>query len=134
LRRCAAIKANGERCKADALPGSDQCWSHHADYAEERRRRASKGGKTGGRGRSSNEIQEVKRELRRIIKALEDGTIEPKVGNAIFVGWSKMHQYLELERSVKETEELTEMVEELWQEHEQHRRVARREMTGGPRL
>jgi hypothetical protein len=56
MSRCAAIKPNGERCKAEAMPEAGWCWSHHPDYEEARRRRASKGGKRGGRGRPTSEL------------------------------------------------------------------------------
>ena len=61
MHRCAAIKANGERCKADAMSGAEWCYSHHPDRAEQRSRNASRGGKSGGRGRSNNELGEVLR-------------------------------------------------------------------------
>ena len=60
MARCAAIKPNGERCKAEAIAGAGWCYSHHPDHAEERRRRASKAGKAGGRGRPAMELKDVK--------------------------------------------------------------------------
>jgi hypothetical protein len=41
------IKADGGRCKAQAMRGSSWCLNHDPDKSEERRRRASKGGKRG---------------------------------------------------------------------------------------
>jgi hypothetical protein len=63
MSRCAAIKPNGERCKVDAIPDEEWCWSHHPDYEQARRRRASKGGKRGGRGRPQAELSDIKRKL-----------------------------------------------------------------------
>src|SRR5947209_17500091 len=62
MARCAAIKADGERCKGEALPGAEWCYSHHPDYTEQRRHNASKGGKRGGRGRggSTEELSAIK--------------------------------------------------------------------------
>jgi hypothetical protein len=53
---CAGIKADGGRCGAQAMRNSQWCINHDPDKAEARRRRASKGGKRGGRGRPSVEL------------------------------------------------------------------------------
>src|SRR5215213_11047143 len=63
MSRCAAIKPNGERCKVEAIADAEWCWSHHPDYQQARRRRASKGGKRGGRGRPQAELSEIKHRL-----------------------------------------------------------------------
>jgi hypothetical protein len=60
LARCAAIKPNGEPCKVDNMPDAEWCWSHYPDYEEQRRWRASKAGKTGGRRRPVSELSEAK--------------------------------------------------------------------------
>src|SRR3712207_7801971 len=39
------------------------CFSHHPDYEAARRRRASKGGKRGGRGRPQAELANIKQRL-----------------------------------------------------------------------
>jgi hypothetical protein len=56
MARCAGITAAGERCKAEAMPSEQWCWNHHPDHEQARRRRASKGGKRGGRGRPIAEL------------------------------------------------------------------------------
>ena len=61
MDRCAAIKPNGERCKAEAIADAEWCWSHHPNYEQARQRRASKGGKRGGRGRRSAATGELAR-------------------------------------------------------------------------
>ena len=53
---CSGIRADGGRCRAQAIGNSEWCFSHHPDYEQERRQRASKGGKRGGRGRPSVEL------------------------------------------------------------------------------
>ena len=53
---CSGIRADGGRCKAQAITGSDYCFNHHPDYEEARRRRASRGGKRGGRGRPVSDL------------------------------------------------------------------------------
>jgi hypothetical protein len=53
---CAGIKADGGRCGAQAMRNSQWCIGHDPEQAEARRRRASKGGKRGGRGRPVAEL------------------------------------------------------------------------------
>ena len=53
---CSGIRADGGRCGAQAITGSDYCFNHHPDYEEARRRRASRGGKRGGRGRPVSDL------------------------------------------------------------------------------
>jgi hypothetical protein len=60
MSRCAGITATGDRCKAEAMPEAQWCWNHHPDYEQARRRRASKGGKHGGRGRPQRETEAIK--------------------------------------------------------------------------
>ncbi len=51
MARCAFTKPGGQRCKAAAMKGYDTCYGHREDLADVRRANASKGGKSGGRGR-----------------------------------------------------------------------------------
>jgi hypothetical protein len=60
---CSGIRADGGRCKAQAIADSQWCFSHHPDYEAARRRRASKGGKRGGRGRPRAELANIKQRL-----------------------------------------------------------------------
>jgi hypothetical protein len=134
MGKCAAIKANGERCRLDARPGSDYCYNHSPEFAEQRRRHGRKGGKRGGRGRPLGEVQTVKAELKRIIDAIEKGAIDTRVGNAMFNGWNLVLRSLESERAWIETTELQQQVDELWQEREQERKRQRlQKLSGGTR-
>jgi hypothetical protein len=119
MARCPAIKANGERCKGDAIPGADWCYSHDPDRAEERRRNASRGGKSGGGGRSSGELAEIKALLSELtnrvlggegVEALETG--RAAVANQLV---NTRLRAVELERKIKETDELEARIEELEQ-------------------
>jgi len=42
------------------MPEAEWCWNHHPDHEQARRRRASKGGKRGGRGRPQRETEDIK--------------------------------------------------------------------------
>jgi hypothetical protein len=56
LTKCAGITQAGAACKGIPIEGSDYCYVHHPDYAEERKRHGSRGGKRGGRGRPVSEL------------------------------------------------------------------------------
>ena len=114
MGRCSTIKGNGERCKGTAIRGYEWCPAHHPDYQERRRHAASKGGKAGGRGRPQTELQEVKALLAeltaRVLK--EEGTEPLETGPATVANQliNTRLRAIELERKVKETEELEERI------------------------
>jgi hypothetical protein len=113
MARCAAIKPNGERCKAEAMPDAEWCYSHHPDYAAERRRRASRGGKTGGRGRPATELKDVKALLEDLTERVLAGDLDTgraAVANQLV---NTRLRAIEQERKIKETEELEGRIEAL---------------------
>ncbi len=115
MAKCAAITNSGTACKAQPMPGTHYCYAHHPDYQERRRVEGRKGGKRGGRGRPLGEVSDAKKEIRRILQALEDGKIERGIGAVMFQGWGLMLKALETQRNIKETEELAEEVYEIKQ-------------------
>ena len=111
--RCAAITKAGERCKLDATSGS-YCWSHAPENAAERRARARRGGKA----RGASEMAEVKREIRRVIEAVDKGETERGVGAVLFQGFNTLLKAVEVERKIVEQEELEGRLEALEQAQE----------------
>ena len=79
MARCAGITAAGERGKAEAMPSEQWCWNHHPDHEQARRRRASKGGKRGGRGRPITELGTLRDENADIRRRLLEGELLPNV-------------------------------------------------------
>src|SRR5215208_2133257 len=77
---CAGIRADGGRCKAQAMRGSTWCIGHDPEQAEARRRRASKGGKRGGRGRPSVELARLQARFEELADQVLAGDIERGVG------------------------------------------------------
>ena len=75
---CSGIRADGGRCRAQAMRNSEWCIGHDPDRAEARRRRASKGGKRGGRGRPTSELAR----LRDRFETLADGVLSGEVPRA----------------------------------------------------
>ena len=101
--RCAAITSAGERCKLEATSGS-YCWSHAPENAAARKAKARRGGKA----RGASEMAEVKREIRRVIEAVDKGETERGVGAVLFQGFNTLLKAVEVERKAKEAEEVEE--------------------------
>jgi glutathione S-transferase len=76
MSHCAGIKADGGRCGAQAIRGSEWCFNHHPDYEEQRRRRASRGGRRGGRGRPVAELSELKRRFEGLATDVLSGEVD----------------------------------------------------------
>src|SRR5215216_3995532 len=113
MAKCSAIKADNGRCKVEAMPGAEWCWNHHPDYEEDRRRRASKGGKRGGRGRPLVELADVKRQLRELADAVIAGRTDRS--NAAVAG-QLLGTYLRavsVELKAREQQELETRIEAL---------------------
>jgi hypothetical protein len=114
MKRCEALKGDGTRCQGKAMEGFQWCYSHRPDLAEERRRNARRGGKTGGRGRThTDEATDAKRIIRGLIAKLLRDEVEPLVANSIFTGLNVMARYVEVGLKIREQEELVERMEAL---------------------
>jgi hypothetical protein len=113
MARCAGIKADGGRCGAQAIRDSQWCFSHHPDYEEQRRRRASRGGKRGGRGRPMAELSDLKTQLSDLYTSVLTDMVEPKTGAVLAQITNAQIRITEVELKVKEQVELTERLEQL---------------------
>lgn len=109
MPQCAGTKRNGERCTATVEPPQRYCWWHDPANAGERRRAASKG----GRGKPSREIRDLKKQLEDLAAGVLDGTVER--GNAAVVNQviNTRARLIELERKIREEDELVERLEAL---------------------
>ena len=113
MARCAFIKSGGQRCGATAMKGYGTCYGHRPDLAEERKRNAAKGGRSGGRGRGSGELTSIKARLSEMVDTVLSGVVPTApyaVGNQIL---NTLLRAIELERKIKETDELAARIEEL---------------------
>ncbi len=113
MATCSGIRADGGRCRAQAMRASEWCIGHDPNQAEARRRRASKGGKRGGRGRPQAELSDVKRR----ISALVDDVLEGRKdrGDAAVAG-QLLNTYIRavgVELKVREQLEVVERLEAL---------------------
>ena len=120
--RCAAITQAGGRCKAVATEGS-YCWNHAPETVEARKQRASRGGRAGGNGRTSglSETAEAKRYIRGLVSKLLKGEVGRDTATASFMGLNVLARFLELERRIREQDEVLERIEALEDLEEQRR-------------
>ena len=110
---CAGIKADGGRCGAQAISGNQWCFSHHPDYEEQRRRRASKGGKRGGRGRPVAELAALRVENADIRARLLGDELAPNVAAVAVQSLNTDARLIVAALKARETEEIAREVEEL---------------------
>jgi hypothetical protein len=118
---CSGIRADGGRCQAQAMRESEWCINHHPDRSEARRRRASKGGKRGGRGRPVAELRTLRDENAYIRQRLLEGELAPNVAAVAIQSINTDIRAVGAALKAKEQEELTERLEALEEVFEQRK-------------
>lgn len=126
MARCAGITAVGSRCKAEAMPREEWCWNHHPDHEQARRRRASKGGKRGGRGRPVTELGALRDENADIRRRLLDGELAPNVAAVAVQSINTDIRAVGAALKAREQEELVERMDALEAVLEQRKGERRR--------
>jgi hypothetical protein len=106
---CSGIKRDGSRCTATVEPPQQYCWWHDPANADKRRRAASKGGKGGG----SREVRDLKRRISEVVDAVLEGTQDRGRAAVAIQGFNALRSMLELERKIREQEEILERLEAL---------------------
>jgi hypothetical protein len=111
VAQCTASKRNGERCTLPAVGKQGVCWAHDPKNAEKRRRRASRG----GRGKAGREIRDLKKQLEDLASDVLKGRVER--GDAVVVNQilNTRARLIELERKIRDQEELEERLQALEQ-------------------
>jgi hypothetical protein len=117
VAQCSAIAGSGQRCRGVAVRGSDLCAAHHPDYRERRRSGAKRGGSK--RPGASAELVAVKRELRDVVAAVRDGSLDRGTGAVIGGLYNTLLRALELQRKWHESDVLEARIEALEAEQEQ---------------
>ncbi len=116
MSQCIGTRADNERCQAQAITDSQWCFNHHPDYEEARRRRASRGGKRGGRGRPSPATAELAR-LQKRFEELAEGLVEKPGYANIYAVMGRLLNYARMcvatALQARQQEELLARIEEL---------------------
>ena len=113
MAKCSGITRAGAACKGTPIDGSQWCYVHHPDHADERRRHGSKGGKRGGRGRPQAETGAIKALLEDLTERVLAGALPTgpaAVANPLI---NTRLRAVELERKVREADELEARLEAL---------------------
>ncbi len=98
MARCAGLKRDGSRCTTIVKPPQVYCYQHDPARANERKRNASRAGKsTGGR-----DIRELKRRISEVVDAVLEGSQERGRAAVAIQGFNSLRGVLELERKVRE--------------------------------
>jgi hypothetical protein len=109
MSRCQGIKRDGGRCTASVAPGVQWCFNHDPERAADRKRNASRAGKSSG----GREIRDLKRRISDVVDAVLEGSQDRGRAAVAIQGLSALKGVLELERKVKEQEEILERIEAL---------------------
>jgi hypothetical protein len=107
--QCTAVKRNGDRCTLPANGPQGLCWAHDPANAEKRRRGASRGGKA----KANRELPFIKAQLEDLTEQVLSGALE--TGRAAIANQliNTRLRAIELERKIKETDELEARLEAL---------------------
>jgi hypothetical protein len=106
---CAGTKRDGSRCTATVEPPQTYCWWHDPANADERRRAASKAGKS----RPNRELAGIKAQLQDLTRDVLAGDLETgraAVANQLI---NTRLRAIEQERKNRETEDLEARIEAL---------------------
>jgi hypothetical protein len=111
--RCSGITRQGHRCERPADGPNGLCWLHDPTRSEDRRRAA----RAGGKSKPSREIAGLKSYLEQLAEEVRSGELDPKVGAVVNQILNTRLRALELERHIRETDELAAELEELKREY-----------------
>ena len=106
---CKATKRNGEPCTLPATGKQGLCWAHDPATAEQRRRRAQRG----GRAKANRELPSIKSLLEDLTERVLSGDLE--TGRAAVVNQliNTRLRAIEQERKVRELEDVLVRIEAL---------------------
>ena len=109
MPRCAGIKQDGRQCTVIVKPPLTHCYQHDPDRSEERRRNASRGGRSKGHG----ELGELKKQIKDLAAGVLDGTADRGRAAVVNQIYNTLIRTIEQERKLKELGELAERLEAL---------------------
>jgi hypothetical protein len=110
MPQCAGIKRDGGRCTVVVAPSETYCYHHSPDRAQERKRNASRGGRSKG---GSSEISDLKAQLRKLAGDVLSGEVARSDAAVVNQILNTRARLIELERKIREQEELEARLEAL---------------------
>ena len=109
MPRCSVSKADGTPCQAIVKESQQLCHAHDPARASQRRRAASKAGKS----RKGGELPAIKDRLRELAEDVVADKITTAKGSVAAQVLGVYLRAVEAERKMRETEELEKRLEEL---------------------
>ncbi len=113
MAKCSGITRTGTACKGIPIDGSQWCYVHHPDHAEERRRHGAKGGKRGGRGRPTTELARLRDRFEELADKVLEGSVERADGAVAGQLLNGARACVRDLLAAREQEEIVERLEEL---------------------
>lgn len=112
---CKGTKRDGTPCTLPSNSQNGLCWAHDPKNAERRRRGQSRGGKA----KASGEIRDLKKQLEDLVEDVRAGRMER--GDAVVINQilNTRARLIELERKVREQDEVLARIEALEQNQQQ---------------
>jgi hypothetical protein len=110
MPRCAASKPDGSPCERIVGASQRYCYAHDPAHSEDRRRNASRGGRSKGSGA---EIADLKKQLRELAAGVLSGEVGRGEGAVVNQILNTRTRLIELERKIREQEELEARLEAL---------------------
>jgi hypothetical protein len=109
MPRCAGTKRDGGQCTTIVPPPLTHCYQHDPDRAEERRLNASRA----TRARHDPEIREIKKLLKDLYAGVLEGRMERAAAAVANQVANTRLRAIEVERRIREADELEERLDEL---------------------
>jgi Family of unknown function (DUF5763) len=112
--RCRGTKRDGSDCTLPAKGPDGYCWAHSPQHAEERRRAASKAGRS--RSFASTEVRTIKEEIKTVISDVKAGDLDRNDAAVMIQGYRALKDFIALERGIRVEDELAAELEEIRRE------------------
>jgi hypothetical protein len=109
MAQCQGIRRDGGRCTLSVPAGVQWCFNHDPTRAEERRRNAARA----GRSKPSRELSGIKAQLQDLVEDVLTGNLETGRGAVANQLINTRLRAIEVERKVKEAEEIEERITRL---------------------
>src|ERR687894_1845536 len=109
MPQCSGIKRDGGRCTVIVGPSQTHCYQHDPGRAEDRRRNAAKGGKSKG----NPKLAKLDRQLEDLASDALEGKVERGVAAVVNQIINTRVRLLEVERKIRESDELEARIEAL---------------------
>ena len=125
MARCAGLKRDGGQCATIVKPSQSYCYQHDPERGEERRINASRA----ARARHDPEIREIKNLLKDLYAGVLEGRVERAAAAVASQVANTRIRAIEVERRMREADELEERLDELegvLEAAERRRHVSRR--------